>query len=106
MSHVYLEPHHVISKRNADQPLRIKVFYDESVKKIPIEKFLIINVSLSRSHKESFEESFIDLIESVQNTILPQALHYWERALYVKPLHVPIRLNRYKVVFNMISSDI
>ena len=52
-------------------PLRIKVYYDHSVKNLPEEKFSIIN-----------------------NTILPQALNYWKEALLVKPLGVPIRLNR------------
>ncbi|XP_054162566.1 leishmanolysin-like peptidase isoform X2 [Oppia nitens] len=71
VSHIHLEDRHVIHKRNTDQPLRIKVFYDSSVRRIPIEKFMIIN-----------------------NTVLPQALDYWQKALNVKPLHVPIRLNR------------
>lgn len=30
-----------------------------------------------------------------QNTVLPQALDYWRRALLVKPLAVPIRLTRF-----------
>lgn len=68
---VHLEPHHVIRKRSVYTPLRIKVYYDQSVKNLPEEKFAIIN-----------------------NTILPQALNYWKEALLVKPLGVPIRLNR------------
>ena len=68
---VHLEPHHVIRKRSVYQPLRIKVHYDQSVKNLPEEKFAVIN-----------------------NTILPQALNYWKEALLVKPLGVPIRLNR------------
>ncbi|KAI1290328.1 Leishmanolysin-like peptidase [Halotydeus destructor] len=73
VSRVYLEPHHVLSKRSirTNEPLRIKVFYDESVKKLPADKFDVIN-----------------------NTVLPQALNYWRDALLVKPLQVPIRLSR------------
>ncbi|CAG2122837.1 unnamed protein product, partial [Medioppia subpectinata] len=70
VNHIHLEDKHVIQKRSADQSLRIRVFYDSSVKRIPIEKFQIIN-----------------------NSVLPQALDYWQKALHVKPLHVPIRLN-------------
>lgn len=33
-------------------------------------------------------------ISLFQNTVLPQALSYWEKALFVKPLNVPIKLNR------------
>lgn len=36
-------------------------------------------------------------ITNRQNTILPQAIHYWESALMVRPLNVPIRLSRYAV---------
>lgn len=68
---VHLEHHHVIRKRSTFNPLRIKVHYDHSVKNLPAEKFAVIN-----------------------NTILPSALNYWKQALLVKPLGVPIRLNR------------
>ncbi|CAN7983090.1 unnamed protein product [Ixodes hexagonus] len=68
---VHLEPSSHVRKRSISQPLRIKVFYDKSVYRLPIEKFLIIN-----------------------NTILPEALAYWERTLMVRPTLVPIRLNR------------
>ncbi|RWS04785.1 leishmanolysin-like peptidase [Dinothrombium tinctorium] len=71
VNHVHLEARHVLKKRNADQPLRIKVFYDRSVHDLPFEKFIVIN-----------------------NTILPKALDYWAKALLVKPLGVPIKLSR------------
>ena len=62
---------HVIRKRDTYEPLRIRVHYDQSVKNLQEEKFNVIN-----------------------STILPQALDYWRKALRVKPLAVPIRLNR------------
>lgn len=71
VTHVSLEPHHVIRKRSTFEPLRIKVHYDQSVRNLAPEKLAVIN-----------------------NTVLPQALDYWRRALLVKPLAVPIRLNR------------
>jgi len=71
INHIHLEGHHVIRKRDTYQPLRIHVHYDESVKNLAEEKFNVIN-----------------------STILPQALDYWRKALRVKPLAVPIRLNR------------
>ena len=43
---MHLEPEHVLRKRQADQPLRIKIHYDDSVQDLPSEKFEIINVSL------------------------------------------------------------
>ncbi|RWS31056.1 leishmanolysin-like peptidase [Leptotrombidium deliense] len=79
VNHVHLEPKHVLKKRNTDQPLRIQVHYDQSVRDLPTEKFIIININLSFSS---------------QNTILPKALEYWERALLVKRLGVPIKLSR------------
>ncbi|XP_029822205.3 leishmanolysin-like peptidase [Ixodes scapularis] len=68
---VHLEPSSHVRKRSISQPLRIKVFYDTSVYRLPVEKFEIIN-----------------------DTILPEALAYWERTLMVRPTLVPIRLNR------------
>lgn len=68
---VHLEPSSHVRKRSISQPLRIKVFYDASVYRLPYEKFVIIN-----------------------KTILPEALAYWERTLRVRPTLVPIRLNR------------
>lgn len=68
---VHLEPSSHVRKRSISQPLRIKVFYDASVYRLPVEKFVIIN-----------------------DTILPEALAYWERTLMVRPTLVPIRLNR------------
>lgn len=69
--HTFVEHDHVIRKREAIENLRIKYFYDDSVQKITIEKFQIIN-----------------------NTVLPEAITYWQQALSVKPFGVPIKLNR------------
>lgn len=44
--HSFIESRRVIRKREANQNLRIKYFYDDSVKKITIEKFQIINVCI------------------------------------------------------------
>ncbi|XP_022253400.1 leishmanolysin-like peptidase isoform X1 [Limulus polyphemus] len=71
LHHVHLESAHVVKKRSITQPLRIKLFYDSSVYRLPKDKFDMIN-----------------------NTILPQAVDYWQKALFVRPMNVPIRLNR------------
>lgn len=42
--HTFVEHDHVIRKRETVQNLRIQYFYDDSVKKITLEKFRIINV--------------------------------------------------------------
>ena len=65
------EPYHVIRKRSIDQPLRIVLHYDESVYQL--------------------EKQQLDLIN---NTVLPQALEYWERALKVRRTETKILLNR------------
>ncbi|XP_034244077.1 leishmanolysin-like peptidase [Thrips palmi] len=65
------EPHHVIRKRAADQPLRILLYYDQSVYRLEEEKFELIN-----------------------NTILPEAVRFWENALMVRRAGSTIRLNR------------
>lgn len=74
---VHINHHHNRNKRNEQptinhhQNLRIKYFYDESVEKITKEKYLIID-----------------------KVVLPEAISYWQQALFVKPFHVPIKLNR------------
>uniref|UniRef100_A0AAG5CW60 Leishmanolysin-like peptidase n=1 Tax=Anopheles atroparvus TaxID=41427 RepID=A0AAG5CW60_ANOAO len=68
---VQLEPHHVIRKRSIDQPLRILIVYDESVYRLDTDKFSLIN-----------------------NTILPEAVRFWEQALMVRQTKEIIRLNR------------
>lgn len=68
---VHLEPSSHVRKRSISEPLRIKVFYDKSIFRLPPEKFTIIN-----------------------DKILPEALVYWEKTLMVRPMLVPIRLNR------------
>ncbi|XP_065336991.1 leishmanolysin-like peptidase [Cloeon dipterum] len=75
---VYLEDEHVIRKRDLDHPLKMLLYYDESVYRLPREKFELIN-----------------------NTILPEAVHFWERALMVRKTANVIRLNR-KCVNNQV----
>uniref|UniRef100_A0A8W7PTP8 Leishmanolysin-like peptidase n=1 Tax=Anopheles coluzzii TaxID=1518534 RepID=A0A8W7PTP8_ANOCL len=62
---------HVIRKRSIDQPLRILIVYDESVYRLDTDKFSLIN-----------------------NTILPEAVRFWEQALMVRQTKETIRLNR------------
>ncbi|XP_061381728.1 leishmanolysin-like peptidase isoform X1 [Danaus plexippus] len=68
---VHIEPAHVVKKRSIDQPLRISIFYDHSVYRLEPEKFVVIN-----------------------NTILPEAVKFWESALKVRKTGGPIILNR------------
>ncbi|XP_062536228.1 leishmanolysin-like peptidase isoform X2 [Armigeres subalbatus] len=68
---VRLEPLHVIRKRSLDQPLRILLVYDESVYRLDSDKFALIN-----------------------DTILPEAVRFWEQALMVRQTKEIIRLNR------------
>ncbi|KAK9497719.1 hypothetical protein O3M35_004387 [Rhynocoris fuscipes] len=68
---VHIEPHHIMKKRSIDQPLRIMLFYDESVYNLEDGKFELIN-----------------------GTVLPEALSFWEKALMVRKTENVIRLNR------------
>ncbi|XP_063706190.1 leishmanolysin-like peptidase [Culicoides brevitarsis] len=68
---VHIEPAHIIKKRSIDQPLRILLYYDESVYRLDEDKFELIN-----------------------NTILPEAVRFWEQALMVRKTENVIRLNR------------
>ncbi|XP_033218855.1 leishmanolysin-like peptidase isoform X2 [Belonocnema kinseyi] len=68
---VHIEPFHEVKKRSISQPLRILLSYDESVYRLDAEKFELIN-----------------------NTILPEAVHFWEKALMVRETKSTIRLNR------------
>ncbi|KAM3955153.1 leishmanolysin-like peptidase, invadolysin isoform 2-T2 [Aphomia sociella] len=68
---VHIEEAHIVKKRSIDQPLRISIFYDHSVYRLEPEKFDMIN-----------------------NTILPDAVKFWEQALKVRKTGGPIRLNR------------
>ncbi|KAJ8706599.1 hypothetical protein PYW07_012677 [Mythimna separata] len=68
---VHIEPAHIVKKRSIDQPLRISIFYDHSVYRLEPEKFDMIN-----------------------NTILPEAVKFWEQALRVRKTGGPIKLNR------------
>ncbi|CAH0698243.1 unnamed protein product [Spodoptera exigua] len=67
---VHIEPAHIVKKRSIDQPLRISIFYDHSVYRLEPEKFDMIN-----------------------NTILPEAVKFWEKALRVRKTGGPIKLN-------------
>ncbi|XP_039281797.1 leishmanolysin-like peptidase isoform X2 [Nilaparvata lugens] len=75
---VQLEPHHVIMKRNADQPLRMLLYYDDSMYRLDQEKFQLIN-----------------------DTVLPEAVRFWEQALFVRRTEKVIRLSR-KCVNNQV----
>ncbi|XP_014219740.1 leishmanolysin-like peptidase isoform X2 [Copidosoma floridanum] len=68
---VHIEPAHVVKKRSINQPLRILLYYDHSVYRLDDKKLELIN-----------------------NTILPEAVHFWERALMVRETKKTIRLNR------------
>ncbi|KPJ00507.1 Leishmanolysin-like peptidase, partial [Papilio xuthus] len=68
---VHIEPAHLVKRRSIDQPLRISIFYDHSVYRLEPEKFDMIN-----------------------NTILPEAVKFWEQALKVRKTGGPIKLNR------------
>ncbi|XP_024887665.1 leishmanolysin-like peptidase [Temnothorax curvispinosus] len=68
---VHIEPAHEVKKRSISQPVRILLSYDESVFRLDDEKLDLIN-----------------------NTILPEAVHFWERALMVRETKSTIRLNR------------
>lgn len=69
--HTHIEPEHVMRKRSTNQPLRILLKYDESVYKLDFDKFSLIN-----------------------NTILPKAVSFWEKALFVRRSENVIRLAR------------
>jgi leishmanolysin-like peptidase len=68
---VHIAPAHIIKKRSINQPLRILMVYDESVYRLDEAKFELIN-----------------------NTILPEAVKFWEQALMVRETKEVIRLNR------------
>lgn len=69
--HAYLEPHRKVKRRAADQSLRILLYYDQSVYRLDEERFKLIN-----------------------NTILPEAVNFWEKALFVRRPGNVIRLTR------------
>lgn len=69
--HTRIDSPHILKKRNADQSLRILLYYDDSVFRLDAEKFDLIN-----------------------NTILPEAVSFWERALFVRRTENVIRLSR------------
>ncbi|KAG7161238.1 Leishmanolysin-like peptidase-like, partial [Homarus americanus] len=68
---VHLEAEHVVRKRSVDQPLRISLYYDESVYGLSREKY--------------------DLIHE---NVMPSAVTYWQQALMVRRTESVIRLNR------------
>ncbi|KAJ8947161.1 hypothetical protein NQ318_002524 [Aromia moschata] len=65
------EPEHNIRKRSIDQSLRILLYYDQSVYRLDEERFKLIN-----------------------NTILPEAVTFWEKALLLRRSETVIRLTR------------
>lgn len=67
----HIEPLHVMKKRAVNQPLRILLWYDQSVYRLDSVIFEIIN-----------------------NTILPEAVHFWEKSLFVRRVENVIRLTR------------
>ncbi|XP_049820821.1 leishmanolysin-like peptidase [Aethina tumida] len=69
--HTHIEPEHVMKKRSVNQPLRILLWYDHSVYRLDHERFQLIN-----------------------DTILPQAVSFWEKALFVRRVENVIRLTR------------
>ncbi|KAJ3639882.1 hypothetical protein Zmor_003253 [Zophobas morio] len=71
VSHTHIEPAHVMKKRSLDQSLRILLHYDLSVYRLDRERFDLIN-----------------------ETILPQAVSFWEKALFVRRVENVIRLTR------------
>lgn len=71
VQHVHLEEHHVLRKRSIDQNLRIKLYYDDSVYKLTTKQFNLIN-----------------------DTVLPEAVNYWSKALRVRKTEKRIRLSR------------
>ncbi|KAI4464429.1 leishmanolysin-like peptidase [Holotrichia oblita] len=68
---VYIESKHTMKKRSIDQPLRILLWYDESVYRLEREKLDVIN-----------------------DTILPEAIKFWEQALRVRKVENVILLAR------------
>lgn len=69
--HTKVDPPHVLKKRSADQSLRILLHYDTSVFRLDDQKYDLIN-----------------------NTILPEAVKFWEKALFVRRSENVIRLSR------------
>ncbi|XP_070535465.1 leishmanolysin-like peptidase isoform X2 [Ptychodera flava] len=69
--HTYLDAHHSIRKRSADQNIRIFVWYENSVNSLDTEKRNLIKVSL-----------------------IPEALNYFSTTFQVRPTGAPIRLTR------------
>ncbi|XP_072402346.1 leishmanolysin-like peptidase [Diabrotica undecimpunctata] len=62
---------HLIKKRSTERPIRILLYYDQSVYRLDPKKFKLIN-----------------------DTILPQAVSFWEKALSVRRAESVIRLTR------------
>lgn len=69
--HTRVDPVHILKKRSVDQSLRILLYYDQSVYRLDDEKFDLIN-----------------------NTILPEAVTFWEKALFVRRTENVILLSR------------
>jgi len=68
---IHLEEAHEVRKRSIDENLRIKLYYDESVYRLTKQQYNLIH-----------------------ETVLPNAVSYWGRALRVRRTENRIRLNR------------
>ncbi|XP_023292696.2 leishmanolysin-like peptidase [Lucilia cuprina] len=72
LNHDHQQHHSRRKKRSTvERPLRISLVYDESVLGLDTDKFILIN-----------------------DTVLPEAIQFWEQALMVRQTKGPIRLNR------------
>ena len=54
--HVHLEHKHHVMKRNADQNLRIKVFYDSSVENLPRKKRNVVKRKVLKSRNGKIKQ--------------------------------------------------
>ncbi|KAK0059365.1 leishmanolysin-like peptidase [Biomphalaria pfeifferi] len=80
---VQLDSEHVIRKRDADQPLRIHLHFDDSISELSLERQMVV-----KAHVQ-------------------EAAHFWESALNVRRSATPIRLRRtcmYGVRYNKSST--
>jgi hypothetical protein len=88
---VYLEPSGRLVKRSLEHQLRIKVFYHETVEKLPkskrkiVEQVCIVTKVTSRQSKLQNCNFF---------QVVPSAASYWEEVLKVRRNEATIRLNR------------
>ena len=70
-------------KRSAEQELRIKLYYDESVYRLTKQQYNLIH-----------------------ETVLPSAVTYWGQALRVRKTENRIRLNRLAEAYNKMFANL